>query len=73
MNVEHLQKGELIGDKVPGTNCVFLKVRGRDSDIPNVNCSGCHLIYFLKSPKKIQMLSTFYLQGHQNFSDRRSR
>ena len=54
-----LQKGEVIGDKIPRTPFTLFKVRVRNTYIKKGKRSGYRLIYHLKSPTKI-ILVTIY-------------
>lgn len=57
--IEELQAGKIIGDHVTGTHHSVFKVRVRNRDIKKGKSSGYRLIYFLKTPKLI-ILVTIY-------------
>jgi len=57
--IEQLQSGEIIGDQVPRTRYTIFKVRIRNSDIQKGKRSGYRLIYHLKKPTNI-ILVTIY-------------
>lgn len=57
--MERLKVGEVIGDRVAGTHYTVFKVRVRNSDIQKGKRSGYRLIYHLKSPTHI-ILVTIY-------------
>ena len=57
--IDQLQAGEVIGDQVPGTHYTIFKVRVRNSDIQKGKRSGYRLIYHVKTPKNI-ILVTIY-------------
>ncbi|MEO1133643.1 MAG: hypothetical protein AAFX40_13165 [Cyanobacteria bacterium J06639_1] len=40
-----LERGNLIGDRIPGTSITAFKVRARNSDIPTGKSGGYRLIY----------------------------
>ena len=54
-----LQKGEFIGDQVGGTQDTIFKVRVRNSNIPKGKRSGYRLIYHLKAPTNIILLTIY--------------
>lgn len=54
--VEALESGEVIGDRIAGTDFVIFKVRARNSDIPTGKSGGYRLIYQLVSPECIYLL-----------------
>ena len=57
--IDQLQAGEVIGDKVPRTRYTIFKVRVRNSDIRKGKRSGYRLIYHLRTPTNI-ILVTIY-------------
>lgn len=57
--IYQLQSGEVIGKQVPRTYYSIFKVRVRNSDIRKGKRSGYRLIYHLKEPTKI-ILVTIY-------------
>jgi mRNA-degrading endonuclease RelE of RelBE toxin-antitoxin system len=56
--------GEVIGDQVSGTHYTIFKVRVRNSDIQKGKRSGYRLIYHVKTPKNI-ILVTIYSKLNQ--------
>jgi mRNA-degrading endonuclease RelE of RelBE toxin-antitoxin system len=54
--VEALESGEVIGDRIAGTDFVIFKVRAKNSDIPTGKSGGYRLIYQLVSPECIYLL-----------------
>ncbi len=54
-----LQGGEIIGDQIPGTHYTVLKVRIANSDIQKGKRSGYRLIYHLKSPSQINLVTIY--------------
>jgi mRNA-degrading endonuclease RelE of RelBE toxin-antitoxin system len=63
--IEQLQRGEVIGDKVPGMKYSIFKVRVRNSDIPKGKRSGYRFIYYCKSSNNI-ILVTIYSKLDQS-------
>ncbi len=57
--INRLQAGEVIGDQVSGTRYTIFKVRVQNSDIQKSKRSGYRLIYHLKTPTSI-ILVTIY-------------
>ena len=62
--LEQLEKGEIVGDKIPGVKYSVFKVRILNSDIQKGKSSGYRLIYYLKSSKNI-ILITIYSKSDQ--------
>jgi mRNA-degrading endonuclease RelE of RelBE toxin-antitoxin system len=57
--IDQLRSGEIIGDQVPRTRYTIFKVRMRNSDIQKGKRSGYRLIYHLKTPTTV-ILVTIY-------------
>lgn len=57
--IDQLQDGEVVGDQVTGTDYSVFKVRVKNSDIQKGKSSGYRMIYYLKTPAKI-ILVTIY-------------
>lgn len=57
--IDQLRAGEVVGDQVPRTRYTIFKVRVRNSDIRKGKRSGYRLIYYLKSPTNV-ILVTIY-------------
>jgi len=57
--IDQLRAGEIIGDQVPRTRYTIFKVRVRNSDIRKGKRSGYRLIYHLKTPTNV-ILVTIY-------------
>jgi mRNA-degrading endonuclease RelE of RelBE toxin-antitoxin system len=57
--IDRLQAGEVIGDQVSGTRYPIFKVRVQNSDIRKGKRSGYRLIYHLKTPIHV-ILVTIY-------------
>ena len=63
--IEKLEEGEIIGDQVPRVQHTIFKVRVRNSDIRKGKRSGYRLMYHLKSPKNV-ILVTLYSKLDQS-------
>lgn len=63
--IDQLQAGEVMGDQVPRTRYTIFKVRVRNSDIQKGKRSGHRLIYHLRTPKNI-ILVTIYSKLDQS-------
>ncbi|MCP5104084.1 MAG: type II toxin-antitoxin system RelE/ParE family toxin [bacterium] len=57
--IEQLQKGDVIGDKVPGVHYSIFKVRVRNRDIQKGKSSGYRFIYYLKSLENIILITIY--------------
>ena len=57
--IAQLQAGEFIGDQVRGTSCTIFKARVQNSDIQKGKSSGYRLVYQVKTPA-IVVLVTIY-------------
>lgn len=57
--IEQLQAGEPVGDRVPRTRYAIFKARVRNSDIQRGKRSGYRLIYYLKTPKEIVLVTIY--------------
>ena len=57
--LDQLQAGEVPGDQIAGARYTVFKVRVRNRDIPKGKRSGYRLIYHLKSPVDV-ILVTIY-------------
>ena len=62
--IDRLQSGETLGDQVAGTEYRIFKVRVKNSNIQRGKSSGYRLIYYLKTPVKI-ILVTIYSKLEQ--------
>jgi mRNA-degrading endonuclease RelE of RelBE toxin-antitoxin system len=63
--IEQLQAGELIGDQMAGTGYQVFKVRVKNSDLKKGKRAGYRLIYYLKTPTII-ILITIYSKSEQS-------
>lgn len=57
--LEKLKSGEFIGDKIPNTDYTVFKVRLKNSDIQKGKSSGYRLIYYLKTPTKVILITIY--------------
>lgn len=62
--IEQLERGELLGDKISGTNYAVFKLRVRNSDIQKGKSGGYRLIYYVKTATGIILL-TIYTKSEQ--------
>ncbi|MBF2018441.1 MAG: type II toxin-antitoxin system RelE/ParE family toxin [Rivularia sp. T60_A2020_040] len=62
--IEQLERGELPGDKITGTNYAVFKLRIRNSDIQKGKSGGYRLIYYVKTTIGITLL-TIYTKSEQ--------
>ena len=63
--IERLQAGETPGSQVPGTGFTLFKVRVTNSDIEKGKRSGYRIIYYLKTPTEV-ILVTIYSKLDQS-------
>ncbi len=63
--IEQIQAGDFVGDRISGTKYVVFKVRVRNSDIPKGKSSGYRLIYEVRAPAMI-ILVTIYSKLDQS-------
>lgn len=63
--IEQLQVGKIVGNQVPGIRYTIFKVRVRNSDIQKGKRSGYRLIYYVKTPTNI-ILVTIYSKLDQS-------
>ena len=57
--VDSLQKGDFVGDQIKGTEYTVFKVRVKNSDIQKGKSSGYRMIYYLKTPTKIILITLY--------------
>lgn len=57
--IEQLQIGNFVGNQIPKANYVVFKVRVKNSDIEKGKSSGYRLIYYLKSPTKVVLVTIY--------------
>ncbi len=57
--LDTIRSGEFVGDRIPGTELVVFKVRVRNRDIEKGKRSGYRLIYQVKTPTAV-LLVTIY-------------
>ncbi|MSS73808.1 MAG: type II toxin-antitoxin system RelE/ParE family toxin [Candidatus Latescibacteria bacterium] len=71
--VDHLEAGRLIGDQVSGSRYTLFKVRVQNSDIPKGKSSGYRLIYLLKTPTHIILVTIYSKLDQADVSARQIR
>ncbi len=57
--LDHLQSGEIVGDRVPGKGFTLFKVRVKNSDIQKGKRAGYRIIYYLKTTSRIILVTIF--------------
>jgi addiction module RelE/StbE family toxin len=57
--IEQLQKGNFIGDLIPGVGYTTIKVRVKNSNIQKGKSAGYRLVYHIESPTAILLLSIY--------------
>ncbi len=62
--IEALQTGEILGDQIPGIGYTLFKVRVRNQDITRGKSGGYRVIYYLRTPISI-ILVTIYSKTEQ--------
>jgi mRNA-degrading endonuclease RelE of RelBE toxin-antitoxin system len=63
--IEQLAAGEFVGDRITGTTYVVFKVRVRNSDIQKGKRSGYRLIYEVRSPKSVVLITIYSISPKQ--------
>jgi len=71
--IDRLQACEVIGDRVPGTHYAIFKVRVHNSDIQKGKRSGYRLIYHLKTPTSIILVTIYSKLDQSDISARQIR
>ena len=54
--IDALQSGEVVGDRIAGTDFIVFKVRAKNSDIPTGKSGGYRVIYQLISSEYVLLL-----------------
>jgi mRNA-degrading endonuclease RelE of RelBE toxin-antitoxin system len=62
--IAQLAAGQTPGDRIPRTGYTVFKVRIKNSDIPKGKRAGYRMIYYLKTPETI-LLITIYSKAEQ--------
>jgi mRNA-degrading endonuclease RelE of RelBE toxin-antitoxin system len=62
--IKQLENGEVLGDQIQGTGYPVYKVRLRSSDLSRGKSGGYRVIYYLKTPENI-ILITLYIKTEQ--------
>ncbi len=57
--VEQLQSGNFVGDRISGTSYVVFKVRVKNSDISKGKSAGYRLIYHIKNPSLVVLVTLY--------------
>jgi mRNA-degrading endonuclease RelE of RelBE toxin-antitoxin system len=62
--IEQIQAGGFVGDQIAGVGYAVFKVRVRNSDVPKGKRSGYRLVYYLRTPTDV-ILVTIYSKSEQ--------
>jgi mRNA-degrading endonuclease RelE of RelBE toxin-antitoxin system len=62
--IAQLEQGELLGDQISGVGYAVFKLRVKNSDIQKGKSGGYRLIYYVKTPTGIILL-TIYTKSEQ--------
>lgn len=57
--IRELEKGNFIGDRIPGTSATVFKVRAKNSDIPTGKSGGYRVIYQVLSNESVLLLLVY--------------
>lgn len=57
--IGQLQAGELVGDRIPKTKYAVFKVRVRNSDIQKGKSAGYRLVYQVKEPTLVVLVTIY--------------
>ncbi len=57
--ISQLETGQLIGDRITGTQYVVFKVRVRNSNIPKGKSGGYRLIYQIKTSELVVLVTIY--------------
>jgi len=57
--IEQLQAGQIIGDQITGSGYAIFKVRIRNRDISKGKRSGYRLLYYLRTPTDITLITVY--------------
>lgn len=71
--IEHIQAGEFVGDRIPGTRYVVFKVRVQNTDIQKGKSAGYRLIYHIKQPTMAVLVTIFSKAEQSDISPDRIR
>ncbi|RLG29677.1 type II toxin-antitoxin system RelE/ParE family toxin [Methanosarcinales archaeon] len=71
--IDQLRAGEVTGDQVPGTRYTVFKVRVRNSDIQKGKRSGYRMVYHLKTPASIILVTIYSKLDQADISAERIR
>lgn len=62
--IEQIQAGSFVGNQIAGVGYAVFKVRVRNSDVPKGKRSGYRLVYYLRTPTDV-ILVTIYSKSEQ--------
>jgi mRNA-degrading endonuclease RelE of RelBE toxin-antitoxin system len=67
--INELRAGKVLGDQIQHTGLTLFKVRVRNTDVQKGKSAGYRLIYYLKTPERI-ILVTIYSKSDQGDIDK---
>ena len=71
--IETIQSGEFIGDRITGTEYVVFKVRVRNRDIQKGKSSVYRLIYQVKTPRTVVLITIYSKLDQRDISSNQIR
>ena len=71
--IEQIEAGKFVGDRIPGTRYVVLKVRVKNSDIRKGKSAGYRLIYHVATPGSIILVTIYSKLDQSDISAERIR
>ena len=66
--LKKLSQGEVIGDRITGTNVLVCKLRVKNSDIQKGKSGGYRLIYWLQTSDSIVLLDIYSKSDQDNIA-----
>ncbi|MBF2056551.1 MAG: type II toxin-antitoxin system RelE/ParE family toxin [Cyanobacterium sp. T60_A2020_053] len=67
--IDQLEMGELLGNRITGTNYKVFKVRIKNSDIQKGKSGGYRLIYYVKTQKMVVLLNVYTKSEQANITN----
>jgi mRNA-degrading endonuclease RelE of RelBE toxin-antitoxin system len=67
--INELRAGKVLGDQIQHTDLTLFKIRVRNTDVQKGKSAGYRLIYYLKTPERI-ILVTIYSKSDQGDIDK---
>lgn len=66
--LDKLSKGDILGDRIQGTNAIVYKLRVKNSDIQKGKSGGYRLIYWLQLSDRIVLLEIYSKSEQDNIA-----